>query len=108
MRTTLALFLLLAGCAHTPTPYQPLGDKGGFYEAQLDSTTWRVGFAANDYTSLDDVEIYLHRRCAELTHAQGADWFRRVDGRLSSSTSSSSVTYPFFGNVITEGYSRTA
>lgn len=108
MRSAIALFLLLAGCAHRPTLYHPLADDGGFYEAQLDPTTWRVGFAANDYTSLDNVEIYLHRRCAELTHEQRFEWFRRVDGRISSSSSSTAVSSPFFGSVVTQGYSSTA
>jgi hypothetical protein len=74
----------LSACAVTPTPYQPLGipgspATGGFSEIQLEPNRFRVNFSGNSYTRRDVVENFLLLRSAELTLAQGGDWFAAVE-----------------------------
>jgi len=72
----------LAAC-ETATPYQPLHaggqTSGGYGETKLESNRWRVFFRGNDATSRDTVETYLLYRAADLTVAQGFDWFEPLD-----------------------------
>lgn len=72
----------LTACA-TATPYQPNvpGQQvsGGFSEARLEQDRFRVTFAGNSLTSRDTVERYLLYRAAELTVAEGYDWFGLAD-----------------------------
>lgn len=79
---SLTLAALLSACA-TATPYQPniRGQQvsGGFSETQLEANRFRVNFAGNSLTSRETVEGYLLYRAAELTVAQGYDWFAVVD-----------------------------
>jgi len=78
-----ATVLALAGCA-TPTPYQPIiaarPTLGGFSETRLAADHYRVTFNGNGLTKRDTVERYMLYRAAELTLAQGYDWFE-VDDR---------------------------
>jgi hypothetical protein len=85
-RTILVAALLaataLCGC-ETATPYQPLhaqGAKasGGYYDHQIEANRFEVGFAGNSLTKRDSVERFLLYRSAELTLAQGYDWFEAV------------------------------
>jgi len=72
----------LTACA-TATPYQPNvpGQQvsGGFSETRLEQDRFRVTFAGNSLTSRDTVERYLLYRAAELTVAEGYDWFALAD-----------------------------
>lgn len=72
----------LSACV-TATPYQPLNpadaSAGGYRDVKLDSNHWRVTFAGNTSTSRETVERYLLYRAAELTAAQGFDWFVQND-----------------------------
>lgn len=82
---TLALVLpLLAACATGPTPYVPAipGEPAslGFRQAPLEDRRFRISFAANGATAPEQVEDYLLYRAAEITLAEGADWFR-IDAR---------------------------
>jgi hypothetical protein len=74
--------LVLAGCA-TATPYQPLQPgrtaSGGYSERQIEPNRWQVSFSGNSLTSRQTVETYLLFRSAELTLANGYDWFAIVD-----------------------------
>lgn len=74
----LALAAGLSACA-TATPYQPMAagaaTSGGYSDYRLDNNKFRVTFAGNTLTSRDTVERYLLYRAAELTTAQGYDWF---------------------------------
>ena len=76
------LVATLAACA-TATPYQPnirgQATSGGFSEVRLEADRFRVNFAGNSLTSRETVEGYLLYRAAELTVAQGYDWFAVVD-----------------------------
>jgi len=72
------------GACETATPYQPLGAKGaqtagGYFDHQIETNRWQVGFKGNSLTSRETVERYLLYRAAELTVAQGYDWFEAVD-----------------------------
>lgn len=79
MAGAVALALLVAGCAGTPTPYQPISSasrsEGGYSEVQLAPDRFRVTFAGNSFTSRERVEASLLYRAAELTLQQGNDWF---------------------------------
>jgi hypothetical protein len=79
----------LAACA-TATPYQPINptnaSAGGYSDAKLDNTHWRVIFAGNTVTSRETVERYLMYRAAELTVSQGFDWFASIDQQTDKRT----------------------
>lgn len=72
----------LAACA-TATPYQPnvrgQAVSGGFSETRLEADRFQITFAGNSLTSRETVERYLLYRAAELTVAQGGDWFSLVE-----------------------------
>jgi hypothetical protein len=72
----------LAAC-ETATPYQPIAkgnaQSGGYIEAKIEDNRWRVTFRGNSLTSRETVENYLLYRAAELTAAQGFDWFTTAD-----------------------------
>jgi hypothetical protein len=82
----LAALLALAGCASSSTPYQPLSStsqvSGGYADHKLAEGRFRVTFAGNRLTSRETVETYLLYRAAELTLAQGYDWFVVVDHEM--------------------------
>lgn len=75
--------LALGACAAYPTPYQPVGlagaPSGGFSEQQLEQNRFRVNFSGNSYTERQTVENYLLLRAADITLAQGYDWFSTVE-----------------------------
>lgn len=72
----------LSACA-TATPYQPYtaagASSGGYSETRIASDRFRVTFQGNTVTERDRVERYLLYRAAELTVAEGYDWFSLVD-----------------------------
>jgi hypothetical protein len=74
--------LIVAGCA-TETTYRPATGSGfnrtGFSERQIEPDRFLVSFAGNSVTSRDTVERYLFFRAAELTLAQGYDYFLMAD-----------------------------
>lgn len=75
--------LLLAACA-TPAYYQPMHDEVGYGEQKLEANRYRVWFSGNSLTPRETVENYVLYRAAELTLAEGYDWFllaaRDTDG----------------------------
>ena len=92
----LAITAGLAGCT-TATPYQPdlRGSQvsGGFSETRVTNDRFRVQFRGNTLTSRDTVERYLLSRAAELTLAQGYDWFE-IDDRRTDRTQRTYVDPP--------------
>lgn len=67
---------VLAGCATgVQTPYQPLRENGGFSEQRLEANRYRVYFVGNTLTTREEVENHLLYRIAELTVAEGFDYF---------------------------------
>jgi hypothetical protein len=89
----------LTACA-TPTPYQPnirgQAVSGGFSENRIEGDRWRVNFAGNSLTSRETVEGYLLYRAAELTLAEGADWFEIVDRETNRDRRSYVEPDPFY------------
>jgi hypothetical protein len=65
----------LTACTTPPTPYQPLGEAGGYEEARLQPNVYRVSFRANRYTPETRVIDFLFLRAAELTQAAGYTHF---------------------------------
>lgn len=65
---------IAAGCA-TPTPYHPADPQFGYSEQQLEANRFRVSFEGNALTDRETVENYLLYRAAEITLAQGYDYF---------------------------------
>lgn len=64
----------LNACA-LPTLYQPATDGYGFSQQQIEGNRFRVSFSGNSLTARETVENYLLYRAAELTLAQGGDYF---------------------------------
>lgn len=79
---TAVAFLALSGCA-TATTYHPAANAAdwadGYHETRLEPRRWRVVFRGNTLTSREAVETALLYRAAELTRAEGCDWFLAVD-----------------------------
>lgn len=77
-----SLGLGLSAC-ETATPYQPMtpgsAQSGGYSELRIEPDRWKVTFRGNSMTTRETVETYLLYRAAELTVAQGYDWFQAVD-----------------------------
>ena len=67
--------LFLAGCSANPTPYQPLGEEGGYEESRLQQRIYRVSFKGNRHTREADVLDFLFLRSAELTVKNGFTHF---------------------------------
>ena len=96
-----AAALTLSAC-ETATPYQPISAQtatasGGFSEQQIEANRWKVEFAGNSLTSRQTVERYLLFRSAQLTLAQGYDWFQSVDRHTERQTEFYGDADPFFG-----------
>lgn len=59
-----------------PTPYQPaVGGGFGYEQQRIESDRFRVSFSGNSLTDRQTVENYLLFRAAELTVADGRDYF---------------------------------
>lgn len=89
MRTFLACVLLLAAAGCCDTGYQSSAGHlaGGYSDHQIDTNTFRVSFRGNGFTSEDEVQDYLLRRCAEVTRKAGFDYFEIIDGGSAVDTS---------------------
>ncbi|HEV2363102.1 MAG TPA: hypothetical protein VGS12_02775 [Caulobacteraceae bacterium] len=95
----IALAAGLSGC-ETATPYQPMahGTKvwGGFTDQRIEPDRYRVTFQGNSVTSRKTVETYLLYRAAELTTAQGYDWFEAAERHTDRSVETYVEGDPFF------------
>lgn len=95
----LALASGLTAC-ETPTPYQPLqagsvqATSGGYSETKIEANRWRVSFSGNEQTPRAAVETDMLYRAAELTLAQGFDWFEAAQ-RHTDTHSRGYVNDPF-------------
>ena len=105
----LGLSIGLTAC-ETATPYQPLvkgsAVAGGFSDQQLDADHFRVTFDGNSLTSRETVETYLLYRAAELTLAQGFDWFEMVERHTDKDKRTYVDPDPFYGPGYAWGYWR--
>lgn len=105
----LALTMALGAC-ETATPYQPLergtAQTGGFADQKIDTDRYRVTFQGNSLTSRQTVESYLLYRSAELTVAQGYDWFETVDRHTERDKKTYVDPDPFYGPGYAWGFWR--
>lgn len=110
--TILAILLafgFLVGCS---TSYKPEGLTGGYADMALNQDTYQVSFRGNAYTSSDQVQTFLLRRCAELTIKNGYRYFVILDSNVNVNTSYyqtpatvQTSTYGYYqGNVMGDGY----
>lgn len=78
--TVVMLTASLAGCA--TGRYSSLGETEKDEIAQLKENVYRVEYRVSAFTSQEQLDRYLRRRCAELTLREGYDFFhlaRRAD-----------------------------
>ncbi|HLZ84687.1 MAG TPA: hypothetical protein VKQ54_14065 [Caulobacteraceae bacterium] len=105
----IGLSLGLAAC-ETATPYQPLQRgthvSGGYTDQKLDTDHFQVTFRGNTDTPRSTVESYLLYRAAELTIAQGYDWFETVEKHTERDRRTYVDPDPFYGPGYAWGYFR--
>lgn len=92
-------FLALAACATPPTVYGPAAasDKMGYREQRIELERYRVSFRANADLKPPQVEDLALRRAAEITLAQGYQWFRVVNRGTDLAGGSRSPSGPSIG-----------
>jgi hypothetical protein len=96
-RTVLTALLLtaVAACGH-PTPYQVAANGYGFSDQRIEDNRYRITFSGNSLTPQPVVENYLLYRAAEITLANGYDYFEVADKQTNKSTRYL-ATYDDFG-----------
>lgn len=77
-----AAALGLAACSTAPTPYQALGDNGGYSDQRIENDRFSVTFQGNSATPRDVVEEYALFRAAEVTLENGYDYFKVVSREI--------------------------
>ncbi|MFZ3013089.1 MAG: hypothetical protein WA045_05215 [Nitrospira sp.] len=70
----LVLIVALSGCA--TGQYTLLSDAETTEVEQLKGNVYRVEYRTNAFTSQEQLDYYLRRRCAELTLREGYDFFQ--------------------------------
>jgi hypothetical protein len=95
--SALLIALGLGACAATPTPYQVVGNDGGYSDQQLESDRYRVKFEGNSATSRETVEDFALYRAAELTLQTGNDYFQVVSKEVEPVIGSVSGISPGIG-----------
>ena len=69
----LVLTTSLTACA--TGHYTPLGEAGTTEIEQIKESVYRVEYRVSAFTSQEQLDLYLRRRCAELTLRAGYDYF---------------------------------
>jgi hypothetical protein len=94
----ISLSFLLAACGGA-TPYRPLEDGYGYGERKLESNRYAITFAGNSQTPRQVVEDYLLYRAAEVTLANGYNYFIMADQDTEADTryNSQIIDYGGFG-----------
>jgi hypothetical protein len=89
----LALGLGLSACA-TPTTYGPAGPRQGvgFSDYRIEAGRYRVIFQGGPGAPPEVVADLALRRAAEITLADGYDWFRVIDRMTDRSAGRSGAT----------------
>lgn len=91
--------LLLSACA-TTTPYQPLKNGVGYTDQQLETNRFRISFNGNSSTPRETVANYVLYRTAEVTLANGYDYFTLAAQNTDQEIKSSGGGFGFgFGGV---------
>ncbi|SLM43147.1 conserved exported hypothetical protein [Nitrospira sp. ND1] len=88
-----ACLLTLAAC--TTGNYTPLAGADKDEVEQLKENVFRVEYRVSSFTSQEQLDAYLRRRCAELTLREGYDFFhlaQRADVLALSRRTSMTVT----------------
>ena len=78
--TAFLLTLMTSACA--TGQYTPLVGADRDEVEQLKENVYRVEYRVSSFTSQEQLEAYLRRRCAELTLREGYDFLHLADGRL--------------------------
>ena len=89
----IALSVLCAGCA--TGQFTPLAEAEKDEVEQLKENVYRVEYRVSSFTSQEQLDAYLRRRCAELTLREGYDYFhlaQRADVLALSRRTSMTVT----------------
>jgi hypothetical protein len=89
----MACLFTLAACA--TGQYQPLVGADKDQVEQLKENVYRVEYRVSSFTSQEQLDEYLRRRCAELTLREGYDFFhlaQRADVLALSRRTSMTVT----------------
>jgi hypothetical protein len=87
------MLMALAGCASGY--YTPLGEAERDEVEQLKDNVYRVEYRVGPFTSQEQLDSYLRKRCAELTIREGFDYFhlaQRADVLALSRRTSMTVT----------------
>lgn len=82
-------------CACAIGQYTPLGGADKDQVEQLKENVYRVEYRVSSFTSQEQLDAYLRRRCAELTLREGYDFFhlsQRADVLALSRRTSMTVT----------------
>ncbi|BFU96055.1 MAG: hypothetical protein NTNFB02_27770 [Nitrospira sp.] len=90
-----ALLMLLSLPACATRQYTPLAETDHDQVEQLREDVYRVEYRVSAFTSQEQLDRYLKRRCAELTLREGYDYFhlgRRFDVLMLSRRTSMTVT----------------
>jgi hypothetical protein len=85
-----ALGLCLSACASTPTFYGPATAPGGvgWSEYRIETGRYRLTFRGGPGAPVEQVADYALLRAADLTLADGYDWFRMSDRSTTQAGSS--------------------
>ncbi len=78
---------LLSGCASTaPTPFRPTGPSQpfGYSSQQMNESTFRILFAANEHTDFTQIASFAHKRAEIIAKEQGFAWYRVVSSTADS------------------------
>lgn len=76
----IAVFLALGACASSPNYVAADGANDyGHHSRKIADNRYRVNFNGNRRVSYEDTRDYALLRAAELTLAEGNDWFQVVD-----------------------------
>ncbi|MDR4481578.1 MAG: hypothetical protein R3B37_17755 [Nitrospira sp.] len=89
----MACLLTVAACA--TGNYTPLAGVDEDQVKQLKENVYRVEYRVSSFTSQEQLDAYLRRRCAELTLREGYDFFhlaQRADVLALSRRTSMTVT----------------
>ena len=88
-----ALAALTLSACETPTVYGPAADAkaSGYTEMAIEQGRWRVTFRGGSHADSHRVGDLALLRAADLTIAQGYDWFRVVDRHTEAQSGSGPV-----------------
>ena len=111
----LMLLVFVGGCT-TVTPYQPMGDTGGYYHQKISENSYVIGFRGNGFTERERADDYARLYAAEVclklkfTHfviEGSADKSSTQVINMGSTTSTSGNAYGYGNSMSFNGTSQT-